>query len=329
MKKSSKRIKIDEYNISIDADRIESKKRYDINFVKSIYPDIHEIVYSKNFNNFLCDMKITKLSENDNLNQLQLLRFPNIYVVYLQYLCNVYGNGIKLLGTQYSNIEYREIPIRENIILNKPSFMEIPEDLTANDTMREIIETRMEQNLPYKYIYFPFTIRREFPYFHCNFSDQIFDKSNRFVCVQGIGLYEDFNHFIFLFIDNTLKTVEYYDPYIATNTKEQLEFISLALGDIFEDYKINKFWLLESIQSIEDIQDDEYGFCVIWGTIIFHLKLINMNMSILQIEKAFLNDCKKKKLSIYDVMLNYGHRMERIIPSEAESFKKLEMLFNG
>lgn len=54
-----------------------------------------------------------------------------------------------------------------------------------------------------------------------------------------------------------------------------------------------------------------------------HLKLLNINIPIGDLENMFIEECESKNLSLYEVMLNYAYGMERIIQLTQEKRSKL------
>jgi hypothetical protein len=97
------------------------------------------------------------------------------------------------------------------------------------------------------------------------------------------------------------------------------------LKTLFEEYTINEFWKLTGLQTTENLERDKFGFCSVWGHMMIHLKLMNINKSLKEIEDAFILECAKEELSLYEVMLNYAYFMNRIIPSEISKFVKFDL----
>ena len=307
---------------------------YDINFILDSYNHSHEdVVDKKEFVNFLCDMEIFHWSSKEYRKKLKkhqdnifIIKFGNIFRVYLQYLCNLLATDLTLIGVEYSDTKYEDFGTNtfEDFMIDRPIYMDT-KGAYDYEFAREILEIRKLNNLPVKYLYYPFVItqtKRNF--FYCSYSNQIFDNTKRYVFIQSMIRYPDNYHFVFLFIDHKDKIVEFYDPYVSTNTRAQIEFTFLCLKKLFPEYKINDFWNLKSIQDVELIEKDEYAYCVIWGTMLIHLKLLNMNKSIKDIESKLLKHCYENNLSVYEVMLNYSQLMRRIIPENPLKFIILE-----
>jgi hypothetical protein len=313
---------------------------YEMEFVLSRYNHAHKnVIDKKEFVNFLCDMELFNWNAKNKKTQLKkhqdriyIIKYGNIFRVYLQYLCSILATNLSLLGVQYSDNEYyEEFQFKGGFMVDRPIFMDL---IAAFQTpklkfVRELLQYRAESELPINYMYYPFAITKtEDNHFYCNYSSEILDDTkNRYTFVQSLIRYPDTYHFVFLFIDHKERIVEFYDPYMSTNTKKQIEFTYTCLRKLFPAYRINEFWKLKSIQNVEEIEKDDYAYCVIWGTMLIHLKLLNMNKPIGEIEKSLLEHCKKDNLSIYEVMLNYTHFMRRIIPEDPYKFYLLENVF--
>lgn len=327
---------------NINLDKVEDltlNESYDMDFVLSRYNHAHKnVVDKKEFVNFLCDMELFNWNAKNKAKQLKkhqnriyIIKYGNIFRVYLQYLCSILATNMTLLGVQYSDNEYyEEFSIKNGYMVDRPIFMDLI-SVFKNPKLKfvkELLNLREESGNPINYMYYPFAITKtEDNRFYCNYSSEILDDTKRYVFVQSLIRYPDTYHFVFLFIDHKDRIVEFYDPYVSTNTKKQIEFIYTCLRKLYPNYRINEFWKLRSIQNVEEIEKDDYAYCVIWGTMLIHLKLLNMNKSIVDVEFKLIEHCKKQNLSIYEVMLNYTHFMRRVIPEDPYRFYLLENVF--
>jgi hypothetical protein len=328
---------------NINLDRVEDfelNESYDMEFVLSRYNHAHKNVVDKEeFVNFLCDMELFNWNAKNKAKQLKkhqdriyIIKYGNIFRVYLQYLCSIFATNMTLLGVQYSDNEYyQDFNLKNEFMVDRPIFMNL-ESVFKNPKLKfvkELLQIRAESGNPINYMYYPFAITKTGNnQFYCNYSSEILDDSkNRYAFVQSLIRYPDTYHFVFLFIDHKERIVEFYDPYMSTNTKKQIEFTYTCLRKLYPNYRINEFWKLKSIQTVEEIEKDDYAYCVIWGTMLIHLKLLNMNKPITDIELRLIDDCNKQKLSIYEVMLNYTNFMRRVIPEDPYRFYLLENVF--
>jgi hypothetical protein len=159
----------------------------------------------------------------------------------------------------------------------------------------------------------------------CHYSPDILKKDKRYsiINVQILSDENKSNHYTFIFLDHEKKTVEYYDPHGSSILQSTVTIVLACLKTVFKGYTINKFWEIAGMQVTEAIEKDEEGFCVIWGHMMMHLKLLNLDTPLFAIEYNFIEECKSKGLSLYEVMLNYAYLMRRIIPY---SPKKILML---
>ena len=160
------------------------------------------------------------------------------------------------------------------------------------------------------------------------------------------------NHYSFIFLDkradrakyrNDNIAIEYYDPHGANINPELITFLNRNLPILFPDYSNNIISdytgndKLLGIQVIGENNETENGFCVIWSHMMMHLKLLNTNIRIKNIEKFFISYCKRKGYSIYEVMVNYAEYMKRVLllndPNDPRTrtakFYRLSKLFGG
>jgi hypothetical protein len=164
------------------------------------------------------------------------------------------------------------------------------------------------------------------------FLKNIIHNSKEFNIIYVRINYIEGNHFTFITVDNKSKIVEFYDPHGQQNLfAKQLLDKNLKIlfpgyrNNILQDYSGDD--MLIGIQSYEENELND-GFCVIWGQIMIHLKLLNRDMSIKNIEKSFIAYCKNKNYSPYEVMLNYAEYIKRVVPYKANDMKSEKKVYD-
>jgi hypothetical protein len=303
------------------------------------------------FKSFLCEMETFKWSANEQAEDYETHRnrrnigYNGIYPTYTIHLVKMLGNNITLFtmntisSTQsdyLSNHGLRRLKIKPDDLSpdydnSKHRIFNFPKPLVL--APGSLTDALSDINLP-KYELFPPLFFREFKktlpekfLYTCHYCEEIKTGNTRYALVNCIYMYIHGGvHYTFLFIDHKDKILEYYDPEIYANKKTGILFTYKALQTIFPGYKINNFWRLSSIQKTEQYEKDEKGFCVKWGHMILHLKLLNINMSVGEIEALLIKECETKNMSLYELVLNYTYLMKRIIPSDMDKMLKLKML---
>lgn len=284
------------------------------NFMIGMYPK-QDIISSDKFRTFLCEYETFNWQNLPHDMILAYIKYKIRYDSYTNYLLNKLGSEITFFGGVYSDHYENNAPI-PNAMINKLVF-------SKNDSpvARDIAYMRDSLGMKYKYFTFPIFIEQvEKEIFSGFFSPQILSSRTRYAVITCNNLYLNSTHYTFFFIDHKEQSIEYYDPYGGKGNIFASEFIYGALQKMYDGYRINEFWKHKGIQFIEEVEEDVYGFCVIWGHIILHLKLLNMNMSVGDIESEFIKECGRKNLSLYEIMLNYAYGITRMIPYEAEKF---------
>jgi hypothetical protein len=338
-------------NVKIEIFQVEDLKKsfgYDFKPIISIFPK-QNIVESKEFKTFLCDFELFNWGmESEDIYKHRTrfdISYHMIYPLYTNYLARMLGNDLTLFSLNTSSV-YQTIDEKaliklgikgffdkencKNRVLNFPSlriidlyYLTDPLQLYGFENYRYYETIKIEE---FK------TIckgkKKETFLYNFNYCDSIVkEKNTRYSLTNCIMKYDRRGfHYTFLFVDHRDKIVEYYDPYVILNKTECNLFIYKSLQEIFKGYKVNKFWESLSIQKTEEYEKDEIAFCVKWGHMMIHLKLLNINMNIIDIEKRFISECASKKLSLYEVMLNYTYLMRRIIPKDSYKFVKLRKL---
>ena len=335
---------LDDIKSSIDSIIIDKKimsssnKRllnYHYNSIITKIPKNNSLIQSTSYRSFLCESELF----NWNLKNQKLLNehkkniaYVPIFQVFTLYLGRTLGNDITLftmdtINEIQKNVYYEWLDNNfsfsydyeaKNSIFNFPKLQEI--------YIPTLSKALNDAKLPSEMCYYPIMIKQhkayvgntEKKFYSLHYSESIVKyKKTRYSLMSCLFVYSEYGyHFTFLFIDHEKKEVEYYDPNIILNEKEGILFTYKALGEIFEDYKINEFWNLRSIQKTEEYERDTVGFCVIWGHMMMHLKLLNINMSVSDIEILFIKECENKRISLYEVVLNYTYFMRRMIQHE-------------
>lgn len=292
----------------------EFRKILEKKFVIYKIPEINtiNIDVNKEFKNFLCDLEVFNWEKKPYTKMISdmLITRDDIYQNYQIYLIKSLGDDITLYGNAFSD-NFVDSKIFLNAMVDQPIVKLLNYDENLIHRSFSIHITELEDNK-----------------FYGNFSKQILreNATTRYAIINLIIEYKSGSHYTFLFIDHKEKSIDFYNPHGGINTVYLNSFIYGALIQMFSGYSIDEFWNHKGLQTIENIEEDEFGFCVIWGHIMMHLKLLNINMSLGKIETAFLKDCYDKEISPYEVMLNYAYFMSRIVSLESKKFNKLETI---
>lgn len=291
---------------------------------------------SDKFQSFLCDIELFNWEkESKNYEKIEWVTHKFFYNVFIKHICKILGNDLTLFSAQYYDKDYNVPYVKDNLIVSRP----------INDEMKnyedkenlDIINVRINLNLPYEFIYFPlffYEINRTWSYdkpydtaYNVYYTEEITKVKTRYSLIPTIIDYLDERHFVFVFVDHESKNVEFYDPHGSSIDRTTREFIYSSLNIIFKGYKVNEFWDMSGIQGVESATDEE-GFCVIWGNLMIHLKLLNINKSMKEIEYLFIKECAQKQLSLFEIMLNYAYYMTRILNQNYEKTLKFENSLN-
>jgi hypothetical protein len=308
------------------------EENIDYDHIIKIYPRISED--NKEYKSFLCELELFNFTYAHHDAYILYIKYDKIYNIYFNYLCNKLGNDITLFGSifrkeklkyfieieKYSKNNIIRVPINinnEDSLLNKKSFLF--KDL-------ELIKERKNMNLPYEYLSIPFYIKQiNVNEYDLYYSPEILNSDTMYAMIPVAIEYKDASHFCFIFVNHKNKKVEFYDPNGGSAEIDLTEFIYSALIHIFIDYDVDEFWKVIGIQNTEHLERHySENYCVIWGTIMFHLKLLNPTMSLIELENIFLKECVEKKLAIYEVMLNYAYYITRIVPRNVKKLIKLD-----
>lgn len=292
-----------------------------IGFDRLVIPE-NKIEYSKKYKSFLCDTEFFRWSYAYHEEILSKIIFTLKFSQYACFLCKLFGNNITLFIARFSEYKDDGVDIKnyKNVLLNRPYDSDIPKEYSK--IMRE------NKKIGYKPLvqYYPILIYEYEDYFAVFYSDEIKTSKTRWSIVLSRIIHQDQGHFTFIFVDHKERIVEFYDPHGREISVSLVEFIYESLKKIFVGYKVNEFWKMIGIQYTENLEDEEAGFCVIWGMMMIHLKLLNINMTVDRLETLFIQECAKNKLSVYEMMLNYAYTMQRIIPENAKKFITFEKI---
>jgi hypothetical protein len=302
----------------------------EIDFTSIIINKNDNINLNEKFQSMLCDLEFFTWSKShSHVEKLWYLTDLIINDMYSNYLCKTFGNDITRYG--FTKISINDITKK---YYNVDEIWTFSGYKYLRNTLR--IGTFLGVNIPNP------SFKTTNPLVICKFqkdntygglySNQILKSTTRYTIIPCIILYikeddktpED-SHYTFLFVDFKEKLIDYYDPHGFSGEVEQYSFVYKSLQKLYPGFKINEFWKTQGLQSVENIEEEEEGFCVFWSHIMMHLKLLNMNMSINDIEVKFIEECNKKSLSLYEIMLNYGYYMRRVIPQDFYNKKILKL----
>ena len=315
----------------------------------TVIPNIDIVNNNNEYRSFLCDMELFNWKLSNTNIETHKTRENKIaetlmYPLYTLYLGKTFGNDItiftpNMLSTKNDRLLF-EILYNSGVLIDPT--VDIMNSINNYPVKYEIENAKLrdelkKQNIDYDFVFDPICIQ-EFiafskKYYKCLYCDAIVNnKKTRYSvmsCVIELNHVDD-SHYTFIFVDHETKQVEFYDPHGYSMNEQTILFTHKALGMIFKDYTVNEFWKLANIQKTENLEDDEKGFCVIWGHMMMHLKLLNMNIPIIELDKLFVQECEDKKISLYEVVLNYSYFMSRIIPLEnMHNFVNLWKLLNN
>jgi hypothetical protein len=281
-------------------------------------------IINTDYRSFLCDLELFRLNKREHKNQVEYIT-SNLYSkVYITHLCKTLGNDITFYGEIMTNKHEISIAMpTDNVIIQRPIY--------RPPVLLEEIEFLKKKNLKNVRISMPIFIKEneynEEYYYNFLYSPTIMTCDTRYALIIVIIEHRDESHFCFLFIDHEKKLVEFYDPHGRTSELDLTEFIYSCLIMLYIDYEVEDFWKMQGIQDVESEEKDN-GFCVIWGNMMIHLKLLNIDKPIIEIEKLFVSECYEKNLSIYDVMLNYAYHMTRIVPRDMNKFIPIKKILS-
>lgn len=295
------------------------------NYMILSIPKIDNVNYGK-YVSFLCELEMFEWKEYFHRAHTKYITMNMFNRLFVSYLCKTIGNDITLYSDIFTeNFEPMETII-DNVITKIPVYTTYTlesEQITQN-LIKEKFKGKLFMNTS-EPIYIKEILNGDKYLYNFFYSESIFDSNTRYVLVTVTLAYTDSSHYCFLFVDHKKKLVEFYDPYASNSKKETLEFIYSSLILLFPDYDVEEYWKTKGIQVIEELEpSNEEGFCVIWGNMMIHLKLLNMNIPIVELEKLFIEECYDKKLSLYEVMLNYAYFMTRVVPRKEYKFIELE-----
>jgi ankyrin repeat protein len=309
-----------DYDIEFSKDSLEHvilQNISPIGFSKS-YPENENIIYPNEYRSFLCELETFNWNTN-KLENLETIQQSQYHTEYIKHLFNLFGNNTQLFSDKFTDF-YGSVAFIDSLISIDNSKYK---NKLLNNPFRFIlkskfVEERKKNNLPIHY-YNTFTLyefgNKEYSVFY---SDELLDTKNiknrfSFIITDERNMTE--GHFTFMVIDHKNKIVEYYDPHgkSISKSKQKVKVIYEAISKLFPGFTIIEFWKNTGIQTTENIEKDEEGFCVTWGIMMIHLKLLNINIKVQDLENMFINECENKKLSLYEVMLNYVYHINRIV----------------
>ena len=316
---------------NVDIDKVDKNVYFkiDIEFPLTIteVKKNDSVIDSKYFKSFLCEMETFKWTANEQSEDYLThgkrkdVAFNTIYPTYTKHLVKMLGNNMTLFTIKRFTDQFDELP-SDTLSIRADTLSNIITEPNYHKLQNRIFNfPKVIEQYYYMPLYFKeFQTYTKFLY-TCQYSEEIKRKNTRYsllncMYVYSIDQYTNISHYTFLFIDHDEKIVEYYDPEVIGNKKSAILFTYKALQTIFPEYKINNFWRTSSIQKTEQYEKDEGGFCVKWGHMILHLKLLNINMDVGTIEELLIQECETKKLSLYELVLNYTYLMKRIITSK-------------
>ena len=309
-KEQDRQYEKEEYKI----DTINTDYNKDIKFMKLEIPKNPDIIKNTKFTSFLCDLETFNWERGITTKErINYFTFGD-YSIYITYLCKKYGNDITLFGRTFYDKSHDTSQIVTNNAIVNQSF-------SFYDDSRK------------KFVHYPILVinspRESINFYYVN---QLFEFKTRYRLTELLIKYDSVSHFTALFIDTESKTVDYYDPNGRTGDKKVQSYIYRVLKILFPEYTISKVWRLQGLQKTEIYERQsgitDEGFCVIWGNLMLHLKLLNIDMSFQDLEFNILKECFDKKLSIYEVMLNYAYSMSRLIPKDLITYNLLENYYN-
>jgi hypothetical protein len=300
--------------------------------------DIPNIINNE-YKSFLCDTELFNWKELPDMvhnDIITKIKKPAVYRLYDIYLCKKLGNNINLISPsitetstkfRYEKFLKKYRNTNDNFIL-----IDIPESRRYNIKTGEEDELKDFKNIEsiedrkiIQHVNHPIVLANVNNKAVCFYSIQILNASKRYAIMNFIiRSLRGTSHYTFMVIDHEKRVIDYYDPHGLSNSQEKIVLVFNILKTLFKDYTIREFWRNTGMQITESIEKDEEGFCVVWGHMMMHLKLLNINMSIRDLENMFIEECATKNVSLYEVMLNYAYYMTRVIPFSLIKLQKFD-----
>ena len=283
----------------------------DENFNRLSIPRDENIVNINKHNNFLCELELFNWTKIQNSAIIGRIKQSNANQAYIGQLCRQLGNDLNLF-TEFISSQESTTQLADNII---QKYISKDDNIILIDIPASILFMRTKDRNIFRLTPIFLFNRQNTSRYICYYSPQILNSNNkRYSIIMFNYFMKTEGHFTFIFVDHQNRTVDHYDPNGAFMTKTITTLVYNFLSRIFKGYTINEFWTNVGIQNTEGIEQDEEGFCVVWGTMMMHLKLLNINTPMKELEKLFIEYCGNKNLSLYEVMINYAYHMNRIIP---------------
>lgn len=300
--------------------------------------DENQDIINNEYKSFLCDTELFNWQELPDMFHNDIIRKikkPAVYRLYDIYLCKKLGNNINLISpsiTETSTKFRYEKFLKKYYKNTKDNFIliDIPESRRYNIKTGEELESDDGDDLKLKesknieliedrkliqHVNLPIVLANINNKAICFYSPQILNSSKRYSIMNFIiKSSKGTSHYTFMVIDHEKRVIDYYDPHGLSNSQAKIVLVFNILKTLFKDYTIREFWRNTGMQITESIEKDEEGFCVIWGHMMMHLKLLNIDVPIRDLENMFVEECATKNISLYEVMLNYAYYMTRIIP---------------
>ena len=303
--------------------------------------DNNSNIINSDYKSFLCDLElfnwqnIPEFKHNDIITRIKK---PTIYRFYDIHLSKLLGNDLNLflstISESSTKFRYEKFLKKYKNSQEKFILIDIPysnnyklEDLDRLELESESdkLEYESDRRTIMKYINLPITIANVDDKVICYYSPQILNVNKRYAIINVILKSSNGgSHYTFMIIDHQQKIVDYYDPHGLSMHPNKIIVVLNTLNTLFKGYTITEFWKNTGLQTTENIEKDEDGFCVTWGHMMMHLKLLNMNVPIQDLENMFIEECKNKNLSLYEVMLNYAYTITRVLPSDKKKMEKLD-----
>ena len=297
------------------------------------------IIEKKEYVPLTCDMELFGWENIEKfIEHLINIATLEIFPLFTVYLGKMFGNDLTIFTakseTQEKIIDFSKwlnssVMNTNNSRTDIDRIFNFPNVFNHSDGLRNALK---KQKLQSDRFYFPIliteTVVEKKYYYKCNYCKSISIPKTKYAIIDCVELFSNgIPHYTYIFVDHEKKEVEFYDPDIGRNPKELILFMNKTLKHIFKYYKVNKFWELKTIQKIETFEKDKEGFCVVWGHMMMHLKLLNVKMPINILQDLFIQEAYNKKISLYELVLNYTYYMRRVIPYyDMDKFVKMRDL---
>ena len=310
------------------------------------------------FKDFLCDIELFNAKDTafDKKIIQRDLRYYKYYAYHHLYTVRKFGEDITYYSNRYfietktniyvssieidmtysilkdeQQINFRKYLTQHSEINERYPSQEVKEIISNIPSYIKFNTQNIQQSI---YLTFPFVLHnRNNSMFGCFYSKEIKSSpKTRYTVFYSAVMYGgNTGHAQIVFVDNHNKTIELYDPSSHLITKEFVKFINKVFNKLYPEYTIIKYWDYVGIQYVEKLTNDDTGFCATWTSIMLRLKIVNQHLTCKEITENLIKACENKKISMYELGINYNNMFDRIIKykdNDMFSYTRINYMFN-